>query len=274
MSRSKKTIADDGNEDYEPPASNRKRKAKHATISSNTSRKGRTRPKFSPSTGVQLLDLPREIRDMIWEFAVTSDTSITPVDDSEYEETIEDVAVHEPMQYNGLVDCRFLSTNKQMLIEASCALVRNNKVRLQLGMTTPKAHLKRRLTYILQHATFLRLEIPLVNRQAWYLGILTGRKDIDTLVIAVKDRGGDFVFRWDEEDEDEEDEDEEDAKEDLRVFGAIKVREKAEMSYKSEWGHDIGGYWRGEYRGWAEDIDAEVQDFLDVEVVPMMKGKS
>ena len=165
-----------------------------------------------PSEGRQLLELPREIRDMIWGFVVQSCTQwnrglpgTMPMPTDEWSaKRLRDTSIKRLRGDPIMFDNSLLRVNNQIYNEATQAILRVNTIRIsdatiRGGLATRDAMVKRRLEYILTRAKTLDVELYSPNRfvwTSWYIRILTSRTNLDRLFVSLADRMSEFVTRW------------------------------------------------------------------------------
>ena len=156
-----------------------------------------------PSNGIQLMDLPREIRAMIFGYA--REPPSVPLRERTASGPYRFPFLDSTPSYNfpSLFDCGLLGVNRQIRQEAYGVLLRTMVTdycylsRQVMDAASRDPALKARLTYILERAKDLRIDVPHVNRFAWYMRILESRTDLECVHFHIHDFNFTLMKRWD-----------------------------------------------------------------------------
>lgn len=125
------------------------------------------------------------------------------------------------------INCDLLLVNKQVYGEALPHLLRDSirvsDLYLTRQRTTVDPAVKERLTYILENFVNLNIELPHLDRFAWYMKILTERDNLNSIYFHFHDRNARLVYQWRK--------DRATAERQFRILEDIKVRKGAVMIF-------------------------------------------
>ena len=209
------------------------------------------RAQIPKSSRTHLLDLPRELRDMIWSYTIVPCVAIKPVDMRHRLEKNR----RRPRQ---LLDVHLLCVNAQILEEANLALLRDSKIKLTSSGSVPidtpsNGEAACRLKFILRNARDIVIKIPSVDPHAWWIEALGQRENLLQVWIKFTDWSGRFCELWIN--------DREKAQDRLRVLTAIKTRHRSSVLFWAQPRLSDGR---------REMLEDEVVDFIIDEIEPSM----
>ena len=217
-------------------------------------------PYEKPSKGVQLMQLPGEIRSMIWEHALKAGKgfSLAPLD-------VRWVASYCPWYERWIrkFDCSLLLASKQVHGEAEHEILRKNRIKMDINfiedsIDTRDPLIKRRLFHILERAADVYIIARGLHPYHWTLTALTARSDLDYLEIIWWENESRLAASWRK--------DEAQSKQELEHFEDIAVRRCAFLRYQPS---SIGSV---PYDAWVPTCRS-IQRWIDESIVPSMLGK-
>lgn len=217
----------------------------------------------------RLFDLPPELRNKIFEFALATDNGkrrvLVPISDIDVAEihdkerkavetrkTHNSKYKHTPFPSIRVLEMEWLYTNRQIFNEATSILIKTNTIKVTHELDGLSVVGRKRIENVLELALDVQIEVKTVEADVWWLQLLQAKTNLRnvTVVIEAYNAFGDKWIRSEDE-----------AKNDLGVFLALNPSKKGHVYY--------GG--RGWYpdRYWS-DIGNWIQAFMHEEIVPFL----
>jgi hypothetical protein len=170
------------------------------------------------SSSTSLLDMPRELRDMIYGHVFTSNTWLRPIaSKTPRQKAREAFSRNRRHRSETMLDCGLLCTNKQIYAEANQALIESNKIYIEDIPGRQNKAVAQRLVQILQIAKVLRYKVNLLNPDIHRLKVVAAKKNLKVLEVVLENEW--FLWEWQR--------DEEKAKKKLALLREIKPRNSA-----------------------------------------------